>query len=300
MNWILASSFDSESGMGHLSRLREFSVYLRQISCFHRVLIRVENAAGERLVKSFFSATDQLLVTSQPTLICESPTVLVYDSIQDPEIQFQTSPRLTVSLSPLYIKNNSVDLVISRGYSYDSQNVIQYSGSEYAIHRNLPVEFTGGKKRVVLHVGGGSHKPRILRILHAVIRSTVTLNDSELICFDKSVTLEGATQKDFDRFVFRSQDIVFTTGGLSLSEALASGLATVNIFLSEKHRAVADPTLVNQENLFDLGLFSELLTPSGFSNATKSLDDNVQNIPTGSQKRCGGPSAVHDRIRSLL
>jgi hypothetical protein len=206
-------------------------------------------------VKNYVSHYEQEVIYSIADVNFKDYNAIVIDALQFNYFdELKGSGLKIISLSPLFEFNNNVDWVISRGI-INSKYPKTLSNVKYAIFKNLIVLNNSSKPRLVYHIGGGSQKSQILSDINIAITDLISETDTQQICFfEDHENRKTIDYHPFEDFKFQKTDIIITTGGLSLFEAVYSGLRTLNFYISPSHAKVAGLDARLYDNLYECGV----------------------------------------------
>jgi len=125
------------------------------------------------------------------------------------------------------------------------------------------------------------------------------LSPYKKIAFDNGVSpYRDLILESFNNFKFFKDDIIFTTGGLSFSEAAYSGLKTVNIFLNEKSKQVCDESLLTLANVINLGQLKEIENYD--DDECLHIEDRIKKARVEKYRKCDGIQNVIKLIDQIV
>ena len=266
MNIILITEFTAETGNGHLSRIKQILQSRRALQFDADLCVYTRDLEGLDHVESYFS---DVAVRAYFNEVPKDPTSyshFIFDTIHLSDRYFLDFPHnKKISISPLFDFNQEMDFVVTRGgANIAGGNVL--SEVDFAIFRDLKVlRAAHSVPRLVYHIGGGSAKHRIFGNISKYFEAIQMNGVSQTVVFFEHEELPVDVEiARFDKFFFRENDIVVTTGGLSLYESAYSGLTTLNFFLSLEHMIISGIDLMGLENIVDFGLIDDPIVPSNF------------------------------------
>jgi spore coat polysaccharide biosynthesis predicted glycosyltransferase SpsG len=300
MNIALTTYFNPEHGIGHLSRIRILLNELKLLGIENKLYIQCKDLDCLKIAQRYFKNQTQSIIfflsSEKKTLSDEN--ILIIDSIKKTELILNYKVDIKIiSLSPLYENNNDVDYIFSRGKTnVSSDKVTQIIGSEYGIFKNLPISKTAKEKRLVLHVGGGKDKQKILSEIIYLFKNKDFLSDYKIIIFDENPShFNDIITERFSKFMFSPNDLIVTSGGLSFSEAANSGLKTLNFFINKEHMNVSDKSLEVYKNVLNIGTLEELKDFDG-----SELNKKIKSLFVQRYRSCMGSKNIVNKIKEIV
>jgi len=286
--------------MGHLSRLRILLDELHEPNFKKKLYIQYHDNQCLEIAKRYFNnhAEDIVFFNNSELVDLSELDALIIDSIQKPDLLLNKRENIKlISLSPLYEDNNNVDFVISRGKTnVDNNRVNQIIGSEYSVFNNLPIKNDIDDYRLILHIGGGKYREKILLEIISIFIEKRVLPNYQIIYFGAKLFKElNVINKQFSKFTFSINDIIISSGGLSFSEAANSGIKNINFFINEEHMNVRDASLEAYKNVWNVGTLDQ------FKKINKSnILNNIQNIHVQKYNKCKGANEIVQKIEEIL
>ena len=244
-------------------------------------------------VKSYFRRYQSDVYYSFEDIDISKFSAIVIDTIELKIFsQLKRSGVKLISISPLFELNDHVDLIVSRGKT-NSHNPKTLTDIKYAIFKNLQVTEEIRKPRLIYHIGGGNRKPDILKQIHLKLEELIdNLNLQQVAFFESDSDMMNIDYQSFEDFKFVKTDLIITTGGLSLYEAVFSGLRTLNFYLCAEHQRVSGMATYKFNNLLECGTLEDQLY--------KVTRFNVEKLNVQLQRECPRALNVLKEIKKVV
>lgn len=276
MNLAFVIRNNTSDGFGHISRVREFIQAILSIKLqTTKVTVIVDNGYDNKHFEllnklDFREKVSQVLVYEGGENTFESQSqfdFVFFDCLSVHEkllSQLLMNSQIAVSISPIFEYNSLMKHIFSRGpiadpEKIDSESVSVHQNSKFSVFRNLKIckADVGSNVRLIFHIGGLEKEALIMKLINGIDSIKRNKIFSEIIVFLDGDFPGFVEEKNLDNFEFQITDIIITSGGLSYSEGAFSGLRTVNFYLNELHRHLADKSLDIYPNVSDIGVFED-------------------------------------------